>query len=398
MCSTADQCGGGHAGRQPHTARYDGPVADIHHLSQDAYDRLQAEHERADDARAHRHRPQDPGGPGARRPLRERRLPRRQGGAGQDGGPHPPPRAALLENAEIVEATGSRHGGGRVDRGHRLRGRRRGRALPDRVDRGAARRPRGHVAGLAARRRAARPRGRRRGRSSRPRGAPSRSRSWPSRADCRCPTAARTAQRAPTPGAGRAAARPSTGRAGIAGAPTLLLLHGWTASSALNWFTTFPVLSRSFDVVAIDHRGHGRGIRSRRRFRLEDCADDAVALADVLGIDRFVPVGYSMGGPVAQLIWRRHPDRVERARALRHQPLLRGRSSGRAGGGPDARTGVARRPRHPRPAAPLARRAPARLLATTRPSSGRWAREEVRPQQPPHGRRGGPGAGHLLVA
>ncbi len=92
--------------------------------------------------------------------------------------------------------------------------------------------------------------------------------------------------------------------------PTLILLHGWTASSALNWFTSFPVLSRSFDVVAIDHRGHGRGIRSRRRFRLEDCADDTVALADALGIDRFVPVGYSMGGPVAQLIWRRHPDRV----------------------------------------------------------------------------------------
>jgi 3-oxoadipate enol-lactonase len=100
-------------------------------------------------------------------------------------------------------------------------------------------------------------------------------------------------------------------RAGDADRPTLILLHGWTASSALNWFATFPVLSRVFDVVAIDHRGHGRGIRSRRRFRLEDCADDTVALADALGIDRFVPVGYSMGGPVAQLIWRRHPDRVD---------------------------------------------------------------------------------------
>lgn len=52
------------------------------------------------------------------------------------------------------------------------------------------------------------------------------------------------------------------------------------------------------------------GLRSKKRFRLEDCADDAVAVADALGIDRFVPVGYSMGGPVAQLVWRRHPDRV----------------------------------------------------------------------------------------
>ena len=62
--------------------------------------------------------------------------------------------------------------------------------------------------------------------------------------------------------------------------------------------------------MAFDHRGHGAGLRSKKRFRLEDCADDAVAVADALGIERFVPVGYSMGGPIAQLIWRRHPERV----------------------------------------------------------------------------------------
>ena len=31
---------------------------------------------------------------------------------------------------------------------------------------------------------------------------------------------------------------------------------------------------------------------------------------NVLGVGRFVPVGYSMGGAVAQLVWRRHNDRV----------------------------------------------------------------------------------------
>ncbi|MCU1396036.1 MAG: putative hydrolase [Ilumatobacteraceae bacterium] len=93
-------------------------------------------------------------------------------------------------------------------------------------------------------------------------------------------------------------------------APTVMLLHGWTASADLNWFLTYFALAEHFRVVAIDHRGHGRGIRSRKLFRLEDCADDAVALADVLGIERFIPVGYSMGGPIAQLIWRRHPERV----------------------------------------------------------------------------------------
>src|SRR4029078_4957520 len=39
-------------------------------------------------------------------------------------------------------------------------------------------------------------------------------------------------------------------------------------------------------------------------------ADDAVAVCDNLGIDHFIPVGYSMGGPIAQLIWRRHQPRT----------------------------------------------------------------------------------------
>lgn len=90
----------------------------------------------------------------------------------------------------------------------------------------------------------------------------------------------------------------------------MLLLHGWTANADLNWFTCYQALGRHFRVLAIDHRGHGRGIRSRRKFRLEECADDAMALCDVLGIDRVIPVGYSMGGPVAQLMWHRHPTRV----------------------------------------------------------------------------------------
>jgi pimeloyl-ACP methyl ester carboxylesterase len=98
---------------------------------------------------------------------------------------------------------------------------------------------------------------------------------------------------------------------GPPGAPALVLLHGWTATSALNWFPSFEPLGHHFRVVALDHRGHGHGIRSREAFRLEDCADDVAALADQLRIERFIPVGYSMGGPIAALSWRRHHDRVQ---------------------------------------------------------------------------------------
>ena len=99
--------------------------------------------------------------------------------------------------------------------------------------------------------------------------------------------------------------------AGPADAPTLLLLHGWTANADLNWRGAYGALSTLYHVVAPDQRGHARGIRDRQAFRLEDCADDAAALIDALGLGRVTAVGYSMGGPVAQLLWRRHPEVVD---------------------------------------------------------------------------------------
>jgi 3-oxoadipate enol-lactonase len=93
--------------------------------------------------------------------------------------------------------------------------------------------------------------------------------------------------------------------------PPIVLLHGWTATADLNFVVCYGPLARAgYRVVAIDHRGHGQGIRSRKPFRLADCADDVAALASELDLGPFVPVGYSMGGPVAQLVWRRHPERV----------------------------------------------------------------------------------------
>lgn len=99
--------------------------------------------------------------------------------------------------------------------------------------------------------------------------------------------------------------------AGPAGAPVVMLLHGWSATADLNWHPTFGPLSRHFRVLAMDHRGHGRGLRHPGPFRLEDCADDVAAVADQLGVERMIVVGYSMGGPIAQLLWRCRPDLVD---------------------------------------------------------------------------------------
>jgi pimeloyl-ACP methyl ester carboxylesterase len=98
--------------------------------------------------------------------------------------------------------------------------------------------------------------------------------------------------------------------AGPEGATTLVLIHGAAVTAELNWGMVFAPLARYFRVVAADLRGHGDGIRLRSPFRLEDCADDLAALAAVLDIPRFVAVGYSMGGMVAQLLYKRHASLV----------------------------------------------------------------------------------------
>jgi 3-oxoadipate enol-lactonase len=94
--------------------------------------------------------------------------------------------------------------------------------------------------------------------------------------------------------------------AGPPGAGTVVLIHGVAGTAELNWGRVFAPLGRHFRVVAADLRGHGDGVPLRSRFRLEDCADDVAALAGVLSIGRFAAVGYSMGGMVAQLLYRRH--------------------------------------------------------------------------------------------
>jgi len=109
------------------------------------------------------------------------------------------------------------------------------------------------------------------------------------------------------PGRGRTFVRELVGPPG---APAIVLLHGWSATAALNWTPSFAPLARSFHVIAIDHRGHGRGIRAPASFQLEDCADDVAALLAAMGIERCIAVGYSMGGAIAQLLCRRHPGTV----------------------------------------------------------------------------------------
>jgi pimeloyl-ACP methyl ester carboxylesterase len=91
--------------------------------------------------------------------------------------------------------------------------------------------------------------------------------------------------------------------------PPLMLLHGWIGTADLNWAGAYGDLTDAgYRVLAIDHRGHGRGLRPLVPFTLADCAADAAGVLRTLDLAPAIVVGYSMGGAIAQLVARDHPD------------------------------------------------------------------------------------------
>jgi pimeloyl-ACP methyl ester carboxylesterase len=105
--------------------------------------------------------------------------------------------------------------------------------------------------------------------------------------------------------------RLAVAEAGEGGRP-LLLVHGFTG--AKEDFTDFldPLAERGWHAVAPDLRGHGASDHpaSEEAYSLDRFAADLVALADALSWDRFVLLGHSMGGMVAQHLVLAHAPRV----------------------------------------------------------------------------------------
>lgn len=92
--------------------------------------------------------------------------------------------------------------------------------------------------------------------------------------------------------------------------PSLLLLHGFTGSSAA-WRPHLDAW-REFNTIAVDLLGHGASDSPAdpERYRMERCVDDLVALLNGLGIERTAVLGYSMGGRVALHLALRAPERL----------------------------------------------------------------------------------------
>ena len=91
-------------------------------------------------------------------------------------------------------------------------------------------------------------------------------------------------------------------------APVVLAAHGITANH-LSWAGVARALDGAVTLVAPDLRGRGRSSGLPQPYGMTAHANDLVAIAQELGLDRTVLVGHSMGAFVATTAAALHPDR-----------------------------------------------------------------------------------------
>ena len=100
--------------------------------------------------------------------------------------------------------------------------------------------------------------------------------------------------------------------AGNPSRPTLVLLHGFPASSFM-YRELIGALADRFHLVAPDHVGFGRSAMpsiDEFDYTFERLSEITLAFLDELGLDRFALYVQDYGAPIGLRIASRHPDRV----------------------------------------------------------------------------------------
>ncbi len=89
----------------------------------------------------------------------------------------------------------------------------------------------------------------------------------------------------------------------------VVLLHGFTGSSA-NWSVIGKALSKEYQIIVPDMRGHGRSTNNSSRYTFQEVAFDIYALLDHLEIKTFNCMGCSGGGNALLHMATQQPDRI----------------------------------------------------------------------------------------
>jgi len=91
----------------------------------------------------------------------------------------------------------------------------------------------------------------------------------------------------------------------------VVLLHCWAGSKEY-WKWTIRALIPHFRVYAPDLKGFGDSDKPKDGYTMADFSKLVADFFDVLGIDKAILVGHSMGGKIALDFAEQHPDRVDK--------------------------------------------------------------------------------------
>lgn len=91
----------------------------------------------------------------------------------------------------------------------------------------------------------------------------------------------------------------------------LLLLHGFGSSGIENWGPFLDELSRDFQLIVPDLRGHGQSTNPDETFTHRQSAKDMYSLLDHLKIDRVSAMGVSTGGMTLLHMATTQRDRID---------------------------------------------------------------------------------------
>ena len=89
--------------------------------------------------------------------------------------------------------------------------------------------------------------------------------------------------------------------------PALVFIHYW-GGTGRTWDLVAKPLSEHHRCVAPDLRGWGGSDKKADNYDLHVQADDVAAIIQSLGLSRYVLVGQSMGGKIAQILGARRPN------------------------------------------------------------------------------------------
>ena len=96
------------------------------------------------------------------------------------------------------------------------------------------------------------------------------------------------------------------------GGDPVLCLHGFTGSSGDWFYAGREALKPAFRLITPDARGHGRSTNPAGTLTHRQCAEDALALLDRLGLEQVKAIGMSMGGNTLLHLATLAPGRITR--------------------------------------------------------------------------------------